>query len=218
MKASEEWLDKVFKAIKLNKRSDLVELLSRGDVNASTPSGMAPTYEAIKYNRADCLSILIEHGADCERLDFQKRSCVMWAVCVASNGACLRVLLAHGVDVGVCDDRGNGLAGIAAQHATGELYHELLQRAGVDMEVANHKGETAVLIAARIGDAKGLEILGKLGADFSKRDSEGMGCFDYARAAWRSDCLAVLERVMFERSAEVARGASGSMGSFGKRL
>jgi len=151
----------------MNRSSAMVMLLlnAKADPNAALATGETALMTCARTGDAPAVRALVAHGADVNRREPQhSQSALMWAA-AGGHAEAVAALLAAGADV----------------HARSRAYSqtvtsEVTQRAG--REALNYTvprgGSTALLFAARSGDATSARLLIEAGADVNDALPNGM--------------------------------------------
>lgn len=177
-------------------RGDLVavsQLVSEGaDVDAVGARGCTPLTLAIRGGHTDVVAFLVDNGADA-------RAAVMEAVRAGQEGV-LRTLLRRGGDV----NRGNGqetplIEAIRLGYAN---LAALLIQSGADVGQVGQEGQTALHLAALMGDEGTARLLIDYGADVEAKNSRGQSPLDLARAHGRRSIVEILD----SRESNTTRG------------
>lgn len=138
----------------------------------------------------------------------------LWAAVERGDGACVRILLGDGRDM---DERYQGWTPLmkAAEEDRLPLMEELLSRRA-DLEAANRRGRTALSFAAapsrgRAAALGALRLMLERGADFSRKDADGLTARQRATREHRQDAVEVFDE--FERSLAAANAGADGAGS-----
>lgn len=157
------------------------ELVQRGAaINVRTRDGRTPLLWAVRHGDAALAEVLLENGADPNAADWQGWNPLLIALLTGQNDTALR-LIQHGAKA---DPRPNADPGLrlAARRSTPQVVAALLERK-VDPNVKAPEGtdgSTALIEAAKRGEAAIVRALLDAGAEVEARDTFGRSALAYA--------------------------------------
>jgi ankyrin repeat protein len=123
-------------------------LLSGVDVNGQS-RGCTPVYIACQFGHTECLSLLINHGAQLEKAN-NKGITPTSIACQQGHTECLSLLINHGAQLDKADNEGITPAYIACQQGHTECLSLLINH-GVDCSKTRDNGSGAIHIACQNG-------------------------------------------------------------------
>ncbi len=174
--------------------------IQRGDVDGLTKildAGNSPeTYDQVGrtmvgvaafYGRVAILEFLLDREAEVDSTDTLGRTPLMAAVqSRRSNLESITTLIKHGADLDATDEALGATPLIwAAGRSAAPGVIDLLLASGADANATDKTGMTALMWAARFGDAERVQALVQGGASVMATDSNNWTCIDYAKK--RSD-------------------------------
>lgn len=155
-------------------------LLEAGaDPNAALHSGETPVMAAARTGDAEVLELLLAAGGDPDATATRGQTALMWAVGQQHAGA-VTVLLEHGADVQARSDTWSQVMAVPP-HSNPANQQEVL-----------HGGNTALLFAARVGDAASARLLVRAGAAANDADAAGVSAIALAAHSGFGDVVEVL--------------------------
>jgi ankyrin repeat protein/predicted DNA-binding WGR domain protein len=161
---------------------------AKANLNQTNKDGVFPLLVAVKAENADLAELLLAHGASAALVDSKGRSCLHWAVDLASESTdapneIIPLLLAHGADVNALDIRGRtplhyafvkiGDPFISRHSDPIQNIVDLLQRPGVNVDVRDKWGNTPLSYAAQRGSVISTLYLLKNGANIDNVNEDG---------------------------------------------
>jgi len=176
-------------------RKECLEALLRHGANVNIMVNSAPALaSACTYNNPDCAKVLLKHGANINAVDPDFGMSPLMFAAMSGATDCLSVLLEHGgVNIhAVCADYED----TALHYAAGKGSHlcvEQLLRFGADTTKTNKVGWNPVMFAAKVGNAKCVQLLLQSRADdATKVDKEGRTALQLAAANGHTECVQLL--------------------------
>lgn len=178
-----------FTAIIRDDASTITALLNRGfDPHSRDPKGQTGLSAALRGESANAAAALVAHpGFDVNALNDAGESPLM-LVAIRGQLDLARRLLERGAAV--------NLPGWAPLHyaASGPATAlvELLLAHGAEADAASPNGSTPLMMAARYGNERNVDVLLARGADARRRNERNLGAADFARLAGREALAARL--------------------------
>ena len=184
--------DAFFKAVELDDARTVIRLLQRGfDVNSPAPDGQSPLSLAIQLDSFRVADVLLQvPGVDVDQPNAQGETALMHAA-VKGSLEWTRRLVQQGARV-----RRAGWTPLhyAASGPEPTVVGFLLD-AGSEVDAVSPQGSTALMLAARYGDERCVDVLLRRGADPQMKNAHGAVAADYARAAGRDRLASRLDKL-----------------------
>jgi uncharacterized protein len=173
-----------FAAIDANDAAKLRAVLSKGfDVNSVDPKGHRALYLAVRAGSRDAFRLLMARaGIEIDAQNAQGETALMMAA-LRDNLEAAQALAARGA---VTHKDGWAPVHYAASGPAATVLRWLLER-GAPLEAKGPGGNTPLLMAARYGDDRAIELLLERGADRGAKNERGQGTIELAREAKRDD-------------------------------
>ena len=168
------------------------------DVSESPRHGRSPLHVASHKGYVDIIHVLLEHGANVNKMDFFRER----PLHAASRGGytkALRLLLEHGSDVDARNRNGDAALHLASSSGHLEVIRILLQH-NADVNARGLEDLTPLHVASHMGHVNVVQLLLDNGADVNGR-SEEEGSTALLLAS-RSNNVEVV-RLLLERGADV---------------
>ena len=150
----------------------LLEAGASVDVIAGKYIQMTALHHASLEGNKDCVSLLLEHGANKDLESSTHYTPIMLAV-KYEHVDCVTILLDAGVNVDYQEPTGTCALTLAASSGNVEIVRSLL-RAGADVDVQTRTGRTPLYIACRYRHEEAVEALLEAGADVNIADVQGI--------------------------------------------
>lgn len=180
------------------------KLLARGaNVNALTTSEHFPQgtalHAACEFGRVEVVRMLLEHGANPD-LGPNDSTCPLIAATLNGDENVTRLLLDKKSEVNVHGGRYNATPLINAASWLSTEFVELILQAGANIDDEDEDGDTALISAARRGDADSIKILLNHGADFMHINHSGQNALQVAilNSNANEECAKILIDTMSE--------------------
>ncbi len=183
---------------------NLSSLIKSGiDPNLLSDDGLSPIYVAIAYNNLDCLTILLNNGADVN-------SCIngcppIWFAVNIGYLDITRLLLNKGANVNIKVSDSNlkslmdvPLLFIPIRNDDDKLV-ELLLMSKADFNATDLKGSTPLHFAAKVGAKKSIELLIKYGAEIEAKDNKGFTAIFFSLLNYNN----IITKTLVEYGADV---------------
>jgi ankyrin repeat protein len=178
-------------------------------VDVADASGATPVLLAARAGSAATVALLLRNGADATHLAADGRNALHEAA-LSGSAPTLAVVLSVvgqiiGFDIDLRDGAGHTALALAAAAGAPENFQTLL-------DITRHTlpESTSELLAAVLedGDDKGIELLARNGADWTRTDEDGRDAVLAAAAAGRGDILTALLALGASAHTVSARGAT----------
>lgn len=164
-------------------------------LNLRNNLGNTPLISAISSNSAGVVNILLtpvnkERGLDINAANNERFSPIALAI-IANNVPLLNRLLQLRADVGFILPDATALQ-YAVAHEQDPIIELLLQIPSLDANQTNPKGETALMVAALVGNLNMARQLIAKGARVALKDKDGATALDFAKASESSQKKAMI--------------------------
>ena len=166
------------------------------NVNARGKHNQTSGYSALmlssKFNKLDCVKLLIEEGASTEIRNKNGFTALMLAA-ANNNLACMEVLLSAGANIEAKDNYGITSLMYAATGNRIEALKLLLDW-GALTESIHDGGSTALMKASEKGNIGAVDVLLSRGADIDAKDFQGNSAIMLAARQMKKECFQYLIR------------------------
>jgi ankyrin repeat protein len=173
-----------FAAIDANDARKLRDVLAKGfDVNSVDPKGHRALYLAVRAGARDAFRVLMaQPGIEIDAQNAHGETALMMAA-LRDNLEAAQALAARGAAT-----HKDGWAPVhyAASAPGATVLRWLLER-GAPLDAKAPGGNTPLLMAARYGDERAIELLLERGADRGAKNEKAQGAVDLAREAKRGE-------------------------------
>ncbi|KAK6342278.1 hypothetical protein TWF730_001754 [Orbilia blumenaviensis] len=146
---------------------------------------------ACEAGQGDVVASLIKHGAD-PNLGAGPETCPIIAACRRGEAGILEQLIQANATI---DRFGGPDMSSPLINAAGTLYKDSVEKlldAGADINLADKDGDTALIVAANVGDAALVAFLLERGADITHVSTRNVNALQTAMNAGATDCVEVL--------------------------
>ncbi|KAL7924627.1 ankyrin repeat-containing domain protein, partial [Trichoderma austrokoningii] len=148
-------------------------LLDNGhDPNAKDDRRRTPLSWAASNGHEAMMRLLLEHGADIERMDIKGQTPLMRAIRKGDQTTIVQLLLEKGADIEVKDENGQTPFSLAAEKGHEATVRILLDK-GVNIDAKDEEGQTPLSLAARKGHEAIVQLLLNKGVDIETKDEDG---------------------------------------------
>ena len=173
-----------FAAIDANDARKLRDVLARGfDVNSVDPKGHRALYLAVRAGSRDAFNLLMaQPGIEVDAQNAHGETALMMAA-LRDNLEAAQLLAARGAAT-----HKDGWAPVHyASSGPGSTVLRWLLERGAPLEAKAPGGNTPLLMAARYGEDRSIELLLERGADRAAKNEKGQGAVDLAREGKRDE-------------------------------
>ncbi|RVD90439.1 uncharacterized protein DFL_001404 [Arthrobotrys flagrans] len=176
---------------------DVVELLvERGaNVNACLDEDKfdlgTALQAACEAGQDEIVAFLLKHGAD-PNIGAGPETCPIIAACRRGEAYILELLINAGATI---DRFGGPDMSSPLINAAGTLYKDSVEKllnAGADINLADQDGDTALIVAANVGDAQLVAFLLEKGADITHVSKRNVNALQTAKNSGATDCVDIL--------------------------
>ncbi|EFQ31580.1 uncharacterized protein GLRG_06869 [Colletotrichum graminicola M1.001] len=178
-------------------------------VDSTEPGqGWTPLYYGAQYGYADCMELLLDHGADLNHQDSYQGTALMRAVDEDAQGA-VELLVKRGMDVKRRDFLCRTVLHSAAVNRSWDTMKYFLKDVpDIEVNAQGDSGETPLHDSCKILDPHGVRLLVDAGARCDIKDNEGRTPVDIATIKKRPDIVEMLKK---------AEGYSNTVGAHIKK-
>lgn len=153
----------------------ITELINQGGINAQNATGFTPLACAVDGGLEDVCGLLIEQGADVNRMTYYHWSPLMYAVSKGHTGIVQR-LLENGAEPNHYNNGGQTALLMAVEMRQKPIVTLLLEH-GADGTAMDGRGKTVLDYAAKNDDQGMLKLLVDQGVDVNLVNGDGRTCF-----------------------------------------
>jgi ankyrin repeat protein len=161
---------RLFQAIRSGDVASLKQALTKSNLESRDRRGATLLMHSAAFGNLATLKLLLDMGADANARNDFNATALLWA---ARDPEKARVLIAHGADVNARSKQGRTPLMLAALRPGGSAIVALLLSKGADPSVADNHGDTALGLAATIGEAESMRLLLAKGADPMAKNDKG---------------------------------------------
>jgi len=177
-------MSELAKAVTARDVAKVRELLASGaDVNEAGGNGKTPLYIASYKGYIDIVILLLEAGADANKVDTGYGETPLYAASGHGRADIVALLLNAGANVDKARKNDGGSPLVIASYARRADIVRLLLEAGADVHKAKWDGETPLYIASYSGYADIVTLLLNAGADIYQPSYDGKSVLTYAQAS-----------------------------------
>jgi ankyrin repeat protein len=161
--------------------SEPIQMLmqSGANIDAANNAGRVALHLALRRSCVSAVELLLYHGADPNKVDYQRRSPLYYAMKSCRSSEMVTLLLEHGADLKTEDHRGDSPLHYALHYDRSPEMVQLLLQHGADLNHVNRNGRTPLYTAIRYCPEM-VELLLKEGADPNHADSMAESLVHYA--------------------------------------
>jgi len=161
---------RLFQAIRSGDVASLKQALTKSNLESRDRRGATLLMHSAAFGNLATLKLLLDMGADVNARNDFNATALLWA---ARDPEKARVLIAHGADVNARSKQGRTPLMLAALRPGGSAIVALLLSKGADPSVADNHGDTALGLAATIGESESMRLLLAKGADPMAKNDKG---------------------------------------------
>jgi len=152
----------LFEAVRNGNLTFLRRHISSTNANAREARGVTLLMHAAAFGSAETVRLLLESGADVNAKNDFSATALLWA---ARDTEKARVLIEHGADVNAQSKQGRTPLMMAVQRDGGSDVVALMLAKGAAINAKDSRGDTALSLAAAVGDVETMRLLMAKGAD-----------------------------------------------------
>lgn len=172
-------------------------------------AGATPLMMAARDADAATMKYLLEHGADVNARDADRRSVLMWASSTEGSVDKIKAALDKGAEVNPRSQDGATALHWAAGLGRDPAMVDALVDAGAAVDIPDNRGRTPLMTAARVGNAGAVQILLKAGADRARKSPQGLNALHWAAEGAEGNA-ATIKALVDAGMALETRAADGS--------
>src|SRR5262249_13760791 len=166
-----------FQAIRDGDIAFLKESINRNNIETRDRRSATLLMHAAAFGNLETLRLLIDRGANVNAKNDFDATALLWA---ARDPEKARLLVEHGADVNARSKQGRTPLMLASLRHGGSQTVALLLAKGSEVNVKDGKGDTALGLAASIGEVESMRMLLARGADPDVRNARGESPLIYA--------------------------------------
>src|SRR5690349_12080216 len=160
---------RLFQAVRSGDAGLLKQILTKANLESRDKRGATLLMHSAAFGNLATLKLLLDRGADVNARNDFGATALLWA---ARDPEKARLLIERGADVNARSKQGRTPLMLAALRPGGAATVALLLSKGADPAVADNHGETALGLAATIGEADSMRLLLAKGADPSSKNDK----------------------------------------------
>ncbi|XP_065888702.1 inversin-like [Dysidea avara] len=160
------------------------------DVHACEKNGTTALHIAALYGYANCVRLLLQHGAQVNTIDAEQQS-PLFRACERGHTEVMVTLLQAGADVNLADNGGRTPLHWAASGGHSYMCSALIQQ-GVMVDASDKEGRTALHCASYGGFADTMSLLLEAQANPNLQDNEGISSLHWACSTGNYEAVQVL--------------------------
>jgi ankyrin repeat protein len=185
-----------FQAIRNGDIAFLKESINRNNIETRDRRGATLLMHAAAFGNVETLRLLIDRGANVNAKNDFDATALLWA---ARDPEKARLLVEHGADVNARSKQGRTPLMLASlRHGGSQTVARLLAK-GAEVNVKDGKGDTALGLAASIGEVESMKMLLAKGAEPDARNARGESPLIFAT---KCKCEGAV-RVLLEKRVDV---------------
>jgi len=186
----------LFEAVRNNNLDFLKHSVNKSNLDTRDGRGATLLMHAAAYGSIEAMKILLDAGADVNAANDFNVTALLWC---ARDAAKARLLIEHGANVNVQSKQGRTPLMLASIRDGGSDIVALLLSKGADVKARDNRGDTALGLAAEVGDVAIMRLLLAKGADVTVRNHKGETPLIQASISTRPEAA----RLLLQRGVDV---------------
>uniref|UniRef100_W5KW80 Retinoic acid induced 14 n=1 Tax=Astyanax mexicanus TaxID=7994 RepID=W5KW80_ASTMX len=214
--------ERLLSAVEHGETDKLASLLSKKGTSATKldSEGKSALHVAAARGQAECLAVILAHGADVSVVDASGFSALHLAAknnhqdCAKrliqvkyGNSVIVQLLCENKSPVNLKDADGFTPLLLSARHAHAEVCRGLLEL-GADVNACDKNGRTAVMLASESSSGAVVEVLVQGGADLHIIDSLGHDVLHYAKLSGSGEVRSIVSTALHRQQPEPERSTT----------
>ena len=187
--AAAEGEPKLFAAVRQGDVKFLKEHLEQASLDVRDRRGATLLMHAAAFGNVETLKLLLDAGADVNARNDFDATALLWG---ARDPEKSRLLIEHGANVNACSKQGRTPLMLASLRPGGSETVALLLEKGADPKVKDGRGDTALGLAATIGEVETMRLLLAKGADAAEANNKGERPIILATKSKRAEAVSLL--------------------------
>ncbi|MBZ5724192.1 MAG: ankyrin repeat domain-containing protein [Acidobacteriia bacterium] len=179
----------LFPAIRRGDAAFLKSHLTKSAIDARDRRGATLLMHAAAFGNLETLKLLLDAGADVNARNDFDATALLWG---ARDPDKARLLIARGANVNARSRQGRTPLMLAALRPGGSPVVALMLTSGADVHVADKRGNTALGLAASIGEVETMRLLLSKGADPEATNEKGETPLIMATKSKQADAVGLL--------------------------